>query len=76
MKRRAILTLTAFILTLGCWLTLGAPEAECAACRGRTPCNACTSCSSCKHCSKDGGTCGVCAPPPAASPRKIEGSVQ
>jgi hypothetical protein len=42
---------------------ISAPEAECATCRGATPCNACRSCTSCAHCAKRGGTCGVCRAP-------------
>lgn len=69
MRRRLTLSAILFALTLGAWLTVGAPEAECATCRGQAPCHACTSCSSCKWCSKDGGKCGVCAPP-APTPKR------
>lgn len=32
-------------------------------CSGSEYCSACKNCSGCKHCAKEGGTCGVCAPP-------------
>lgn len=33
-------------------------------CSGDASCTACSNCRYCKHCSKEGGSCGVCAPSP------------
>ncbi|WP_162926918.1 SH3 domain-containing protein [Flavobacterium psychrotrophum] len=33
-------------------------------CSGDASCTACSNCRYCKHCSKEGGSCGVCAPAP------------
>lgn len=46
-----------------------------ARCTGSTYCSVCTDCSQCQHCKYQGGSCGVCAPPPAAmtsSPQETE----
>lgn len=38
-------------------------------CSGDASCTACTNCRYCKHCSKEGGSCGVCAPEPVPAPK-------
>ena len=76
MKKFAlVLTVLMLIFSAGqMHLTASSPAGR--GCSGTADCTACKSCSGCKHCAKEGGTCGVCAPPKKAETPKKEKPVK